>query len=167
MANMDGFPFKDDIGFMVSSTDLVKLQNEYDEFTSLQTNAEIVLMEALVATDKLSTVLNQMKTFNNRMSPSLRRIFSAPAKQSSVKTIEFGLNRTRDQAAAQAATERVVTITTNKNAATEAASDVYTRLSQSRMEPKNGGNIPQSGPVNNSRIIHSPSDEGIAYTGRE
>ena len=92
MPNMEGIPIEDDTSFVVLSADVVRLHREYDEFVSLQANAEIVLTEALMATDRLSTVLNQMKTFNNRMSLSLRKLFGAPAKQSSGKTIEFGNN---------------------------------------------------------------------------
>jgi len=42
-----------------------RLQEEYDEFATLHVNAEVVLTEAIVATDRLSTMLNQMKTFNS------------------------------------------------------------------------------------------------------
>ena len=149
----------DDTGFMVPSADVARLHKEYDEFTSLQINAEIVLTEAITATERLSTVLKQMKTFNNRMSPSLRKLFNAFDKQSSGKTIEFGNNRTRDQAAAQAATERVVSINTT-NVTYVTASNAPTRLNQSRIIGEDNANAPSSRPVNIPSPVNSERSEG-------
>ncbi|KIJ51911.1 hypothetical protein M422DRAFT_244291 [Sphaerobolus stellatus SS14] len=51
-------------------------------------NSEIVLAEAMEATEQLNMVFNQIRTSMNRMSPTMKNIFLVPQRKSSGKTFE-------------------------------------------------------------------------------
>ncbi|KIJ33892.1 hypothetical protein M422DRAFT_264024 [Sphaerobolus stellatus SS14] len=67
--------------------------------------SEIVLTEAMEATERLNTVFNCIRTSMNRMSLWMKELFIVPVTKSSGKTIEPGNNQAHDKAAAKAATE--------------------------------------------------------------
>ncbi|KIJ49765.1 hypothetical protein M422DRAFT_246125, partial [Sphaerobolus stellatus SS14] len=98
--------------FTIPASEVGILCQEYTEFINLKDNAEIVLSEAMEATEWLNTVFNRIRTSMNRMSPHMKELFIVPSKKLSGKTHEPGNNRAHDKAAAKAATERIVVQTT-------------------------------------------------------
>ncbi|KIJ36533.1 hypothetical protein M422DRAFT_261095 [Sphaerobolus stellatus SS14] len=80
-----------DEDFIIKSSEVIVLWQEYSEFITLKDNAEIVLAEAMEATERLNTEL-----------------FSVPSNQASGKTLEPGNNWAHDKAAAQAATQCII-----------------------------------------------------------
>ncbi|KIJ44532.1 hypothetical protein M422DRAFT_252142 [Sphaerobolus stellatus SS14] len=103
----EGGTENEDGSFTIKASELSTLQKEYVDLMNLKENGEIVLAEAMEATEQLNTVFNQIRTPMNRMSPMLKDIFLVPKQKSSGKTIESGNNWTCDKAAAKAATERI------------------------------------------------------------
>ncbi|KIJ47837.1 hypothetical protein M422DRAFT_248418 [Sphaerobolus stellatus SS14] len=97
--NLGGAPNKSD------SSEVSKLHKEYADFINLKDNAEIVLTEAMEATEQLNTVFNQIGTSMNRMSLMMKKILIVLKLKSSGKTIEPGNNWACDKAAAKAATK--------------------------------------------------------------
>ncbi|KIJ38042.1 hypothetical protein M422DRAFT_259442, partial [Sphaerobolus stellatus SS14] len=91
--------------FVIRGSEVVVLRQEYSEFITLKDNAEIVLAEAMEATERLNTVFNRVRASMSRMSPRMKELFSVPSNQTSGKTLEPGNNRAHDKAAAQAATQ--------------------------------------------------------------
>ncbi|KIJ27724.1 hypothetical protein M422DRAFT_271086 [Sphaerobolus stellatus SS14] len=94
--------------FIIKASEVVVLCQEYSEFITLKDNAEIVLAEAMEATEQLNTVFSQVRASMNRMSPRMKELFLVPSNQASGKTCEPGNNRAHDQAAAQAATQCII-----------------------------------------------------------
>ncbi|KIJ32669.1 hypothetical protein M422DRAFT_265431 [Sphaerobolus stellatus SS14] len=78
------------------------------DFITLKDNAEIVLSEAMEATERLNTVFSRVRASMNRMSLRMKELLIVPANQASGKTLEPGNNRAHDRAAAQAATQRII-----------------------------------------------------------
>ncbi|KIJ52106.1 hypothetical protein M422DRAFT_243696 [Sphaerobolus stellatus SS14] len=101
MENEDG-------SFTIRASEVGRLCKEYADLMDLKDNGEIVLMEAMEATERLNTVFNQIRTSINRMSPMIKELLIVPKQKSSGKTLEPGNNRTHDKAATKAATERIV-----------------------------------------------------------
>ncbi|KIJ39226.1 hypothetical protein M422DRAFT_258119 [Sphaerobolus stellatus SS14] len=91
--------------FVIRGSEVVVLRQEYSEFITLKDNAEIVLAEAMEATEQLNMVFNQVRASMSRMSPRMKELFAVPSNQVSGKTLEPGNNRAHDKAAAQAATQ--------------------------------------------------------------
>ncbi|KIJ40883.1 hypothetical protein M422DRAFT_256059 [Sphaerobolus stellatus SS14] len=98
--NLGGVPDESDH----VSPDEGATENE-DDLMNLKDNADIVLMEAMEATERLNTVFNHIRTYMNRMFPMMKELLVAPKPESSGKTIEPENNRAHDKAAAKAATE--------------------------------------------------------------
>ncbi|KIJ38533.1 hypothetical protein M422DRAFT_258902 [Sphaerobolus stellatus SS14] len=91
--------------FLICASEVEIVRQEYSEFVTLKDNAEIVLAEAMEATERLNTVFSRVRASMNRMSPRMKELFIVPANQASGKTLEPGNNRAHDRAAAQAATQ--------------------------------------------------------------
>ncbi|KIJ25167.1 hypothetical protein M422DRAFT_273908 [Sphaerobolus stellatus SS14] len=94
--------------FFIKGSEVVVLRQEYSEFITLKDNAEIVLAEAMEATEWLNTVFSRVRASMSRMSPRMKELFSVPSNQASGKTLEPGNNRAHDKAAAQAATQSII-----------------------------------------------------------
>ncbi|KIJ24568.1 hypothetical protein M422DRAFT_274610 [Sphaerobolus stellatus SS14] len=118
-------------------------------------NSEIVLLEAMEATELLNTVFNQIRTSMNRMSPTMKDIFLVPKRKSSEKTIEPGNNWARDKAAAKAATERIVMQGATSVPITGTQQEERMRLVQSCREWESDENSPSPRRLNIHKNIHS------------
>ncbi|KIJ48343.1 hypothetical protein M422DRAFT_247672 [Sphaerobolus stellatus SS14] len=92
--------------FTIPASEVTMLCQEHVDFINLKDNSEIVLTEAMEATEWLNTVFNHIRTSMNRMSPRMKELFIVPVTKSSRKTIEPGNNQAHDKAAPKAATER-------------------------------------------------------------
>ncbi|KIJ38665.1 hypothetical protein M422DRAFT_258540 [Sphaerobolus stellatus SS14] len=106
---------------------------EYSEFITLKDNAEIVLAEAMEATERLNTVFNRVRASMSRMSPRMKELFSVPSNQASGKTLEPGNNRAHDKAAAQAATQRIIDQTAMIDPAPGSGAEERARTTRSRV----------------------------------
>ncbi|KIJ57252.1 hypothetical protein M422DRAFT_238849 [Sphaerobolus stellatus SS14] len=91
-----------------SESHMEVVRQEYSEFITLKDNAEVVLAEAMEATEQLNTVFSRIRASMNRMSPRMKELFLVPANQASGKMLEPGNNQAHDRAAAQAATQRII-----------------------------------------------------------
>ncbi|KIJ24404.1 hypothetical protein M422DRAFT_274820 [Sphaerobolus stellatus SS14] len=85
--------------------DFIIPASEYTEFINLKENAEIVVSEAMEATEQVNTVFTQIRASMNRMSPRMQEILLVPSKKVSGKMCEPANNWAHDKAAAKAATE--------------------------------------------------------------
>ncbi|KIJ52583.1 hypothetical protein M422DRAFT_243368 [Sphaerobolus stellatus SS14] len=94
--------------FTIPASEVSLLWQEYAEFINLKENAEIVVSEAMEATERVNTVFTWIRTSMNRMSPHMKELFLVPYKNASGKTHEPRNNRAHDKAAAKAATERII-----------------------------------------------------------
>ncbi|KIJ54598.1 hypothetical protein M422DRAFT_240670 [Sphaerobolus stellatus SS14] len=101
----DGGDTDEEENFTIPASEVNILRQEYTEFINLKDNAEIVLSEAMEATEWLNTVFNRIRTSMNRMSPRMKELFIVPVTKSSGKTHEPGNNWAHDKAAAKATTE--------------------------------------------------------------
>ncbi|KIJ40864.1 hypothetical protein M422DRAFT_256029 [Sphaerobolus stellatus SS14] len=101
----EGGTENEDGSFTIRASEVGRLRKEYADLMDLKENGEIVLMEAMEATERLNTVFNQIRTSINRMSPTIKELLIVPKQKSSGKTIEPRNNRTFDKAAAKAATK--------------------------------------------------------------
>ncbi|KIJ25065.1 hypothetical protein M422DRAFT_274022 [Sphaerobolus stellatus SS14] len=90
--------------FIIPTSEVVVLCQEYSEFITLKDNTEVVLAKAMEATEQLNTVFSRVRASMNRMSPRMKELFLVPANQASGKTLEPGNNWEHDRAAARAAT---------------------------------------------------------------
>ncbi|KIJ53857.1 hypothetical protein M422DRAFT_242122 [Sphaerobolus stellatus SS14] len=68
-----------DEDFIIKASEVVELRQEYSEFITLKDNAEIVLAEAMEATERLNTVFSQVRASMSRMSPRMKELFSVPS----------------------------------------------------------------------------------------
>ncbi|KIJ43793.1 hypothetical protein M422DRAFT_252691, partial [Sphaerobolus stellatus SS14] len=119
--------------FVIRGSEVVVLRQEYSEFITLKDNAEIVLAEAMEATERLNTVFNRVRASMSRMSPRMKELFSVPSNQASGKTLEPGNNRAHDKAAAQAATQRIIDQTTMIDPAPGSGAEERARTTRSRV----------------------------------
>ncbi|KIJ43335.1 hypothetical protein M422DRAFT_253538, partial [Sphaerobolus stellatus SS14] len=119
--------------FFIKGSEVVVLCQEYSEFITLKDNAEIVLAEAMEATERLNTVFNRVRASMSRMSPRMKELFSVPSNQASGKTLEPGNNRAHDKAAAQAATQRIIDQTAMMDPAPGSGADERARTTRSRV----------------------------------
>ncbi|KIJ26459.1 hypothetical protein M422DRAFT_272441 [Sphaerobolus stellatus SS14] len=119
--------------FTISASDVVVLRQEYPEFITLKDNAEIVLTEAMEATERLNTVFSQVRASMNRMSSRMKELLLVPATQVSGKTLEPGNNQAHDRAAAQAATQRIIDQTSMVDPAPGSGAEERTRTTHSRV----------------------------------
>ncbi|KIJ49743.1 hypothetical protein M422DRAFT_246089 [Sphaerobolus stellatus SS14] len=108
----DGGDTDEEENFTIPASEVNILRQEYTEFINLKDNAEIVLSEAMEATERLNTVFSHIRTSMNRMSLRMKELFLIPVTKSSGKTHEPGNNLAHDKAAAKAAIERIVAQTT-------------------------------------------------------
>ncbi|KIJ38644.1 hypothetical protein M422DRAFT_258762 [Sphaerobolus stellatus SS14] len=98
MENEDG-------SFTIRASEVGRLRKEFADLMDLKENGEIILMEAMEATEQLNTVFNQIRTSMNRMSSTMKELFIVSKRKSSGKIIELRNNWTCDKAAAKAATK--------------------------------------------------------------
>ncbi|KIJ23802.1 hypothetical protein M422DRAFT_275554 [Sphaerobolus stellatus SS14] len=129
-------------------------------------NGEIVLVEAMEATEWLNTVFNQIRTSMNRMPPTMKDIFLVPKQKSSGKTIEPGNNRAHDKAAAKAATEQIVTQGATSVPITGRRQEEHERLVQSRREWESDENSLSPRRLNiHSTAISEQSEDSQPHRG--
>ncbi|KIJ50567.1 hypothetical protein M422DRAFT_245185 [Sphaerobolus stellatus SS14] len=158
--------------FTIPASEVNILCQEYAEFINLKDNAEIVLSEAMEATEHLNTVFNRIRTSMNRMSPHMKELFVVPATKSSGKTIEPGNNRAHDKAAAKAASEQIIAQTAINTPVPGTGTDDHVRLRQSRV-PCDGdrNSLPPRQPNIRENIhctAHSEqSDDSQPWCGRD
>ncbi|KIJ30742.1 hypothetical protein M422DRAFT_267680 [Sphaerobolus stellatus SS14] len=119
--------------FIIRGSEIVVLCQEYSEFITLKDNAEIVLAEAMEATERLNTVFNRVRASMSRMSLRMKELFSVPSNQASGKTLEPGNNRAHDKAAAQAATQRIIAQTAMMDPAPGLGAEERARTTRSRV----------------------------------
>ncbi|KIJ55684.1 hypothetical protein M422DRAFT_240303, partial [Sphaerobolus stellatus SS14] len=96
-------------------------------------NAEIVLAEAMEATERLNTVFNRVRASMSRMSPRMKELRTVPSNQVSGKTLEPGNNRAHDKAAAQAATQQIIDQTSMMEPAPGSGAEERVRTTRSRV----------------------------------
>ncbi|KIJ55226.1 hypothetical protein M422DRAFT_239853 [Sphaerobolus stellatus SS14] len=70
--------------FIIKASEVAVLCQEYSEFITLKDNAEIVLAEAMEATERLNTIFSRVRASMNRMSPRMKELFLVPSSQVSV-----------------------------------------------------------------------------------
>ncbi|KIJ46027.1 hypothetical protein M422DRAFT_250453 [Sphaerobolus stellatus SS14] len=119
--------------FIIRGSEVVVLPQEYSEFIALKDNAEIVLAEAMEATERLNMVFNRVRASMSRMSLRMKELFSVPSNQASGKTLEPGNNRAHDKAAAQAATQRIIAQTATIDPAPSSGAEERARTTHSRV----------------------------------
>ena len=119
--------------FIITASEVGILRQEYSEFITLKDNAEIVLAEAMEATERLNTVFSRVRASMNRMSPRMKELFIVPVSQASGKTLEPGNNRAHDRAAAQAATQRIIDQTSMIEPAPVSGAEERARTTRSRV----------------------------------
>ncbi|KIJ49741.1 hypothetical protein M422DRAFT_246087, partial [Sphaerobolus stellatus SS14] len=119
--------------FIIQGSEVVVLRQEYSEFITLKDNAEIVLAEAMEATERLNTVFNRVRAFMSRMSLRMKELFAVPSNQASGKTLEPGNNWAHDKAAAQAATKRIIDQTSMMEPAPVSGAEERMRTTRSRI----------------------------------
>ncbi|KIJ24099.1 hypothetical protein M422DRAFT_275192 [Sphaerobolus stellatus SS14] len=128
------------------------------EFITLKDNAEIVLAEAMEATERLNTVFNRVRASMSRMSLRMKELFSVPSNQASGKTLEPGNNRAHDKAATQAATQHIIAQTSMIDPAPSSGADECTRTMRSRVPGDRYSRAPLSRNIPED-IPHSARDE--------
>ncbi|KIJ36964.1 hypothetical protein M422DRAFT_260610 [Sphaerobolus stellatus SS14] len=117
----EGGTENEDGSFAIKASEVGRLCEEYADLMNLKENGEIVLMEAMKATKQLNTMLNQIRTSINRMSPTMKELFIVPKN-----------NWTRDKAATKAATKQIVAQGTPDVTTSGTHPEECTRLYQSR-----------------------------------
>ncbi|KIJ28664.1 hypothetical protein M422DRAFT_270065 [Sphaerobolus stellatus SS14] len=156
--------------FVIRGSEVVVLRQEYSEFITLKDNAEIVLAEAMEATERLNTVFNRVRSSMSRMSPRMKELFSVPSNQASGKTLEPSNNRAHDRAAAQAATQRIIDQTSMTDPAPGSGAEERARTTRSRVPGDRYSRAPLSRNIPED-IPHSARNEQGEYSqpsrGRE
>ncbi|KIJ43213.1 hypothetical protein M422DRAFT_253407 [Sphaerobolus stellatus SS14] len=148
--------------FIIRGSEVIVLRQEYSEFITLKDNAEIVLAEAMEATERLNTVFNRVRASMSRMSPRMKELFSVPSNQESGKTLEPSNNRAHDKAAAQAATQRIIDQTSMADPAPGSGAEERARATRSRVPGDQYSraplprNIPEDIPHCSRRSIAEP-----------
>ncbi|KIJ34071.1 hypothetical protein M422DRAFT_263866 [Sphaerobolus stellatus SS14] len=122
-----------DEDFIIKASEVVVLRQEYSEFITLKDNAEIVLAEAMEATERLNMVFSRVRTSMSRMSPRMKELFSVPSNQASGKMLEPGNNWAHDKAAAKAATQRIIDHTAMIRPAPESGAEERARTTRSHV----------------------------------
>ncbi|KIJ31179.1 hypothetical protein M422DRAFT_267129 [Sphaerobolus stellatus SS14] len=74
--------------FLIRASEVEIFQQEYSEFITLKDNAEVVLAEAMEATERLNTVFSRVRASMNRMSPRMKELLIVPADKALWKTLE-------------------------------------------------------------------------------
>ncbi|KIJ53925.1 hypothetical protein M422DRAFT_241183 [Sphaerobolus stellatus SS14] len=120
-----------DEDFIIKSSEVIVLRQEYSEFITLKDNTEIVLAEAMEATERLNTVFSRVRASMSRMSPRMKELFAVPSNQASGKTLEPSNNRAHDKAAAQAATQHIIDQTSMVNPAPASGAEERARTTRS------------------------------------
>ncbi|KIJ42208.1 hypothetical protein M422DRAFT_254602 [Sphaerobolus stellatus SS14] len=130
--------------FILPTSEVVVLRQEYSEFITLKDNAEIVLAEAMEAMERLNTVFSRARASMNRMSPRMKELLLVPVSQASGKTFEPSNNRAHDRAAAQAATQHIIDQTSMIGSAPIAGADECARTTRSRVTGDRYSRVPCS-----------------------
>ncbi|KIJ52790.1 hypothetical protein M422DRAFT_242708 [Sphaerobolus stellatus SS14] len=123
----------EDEDFLIPAKEVKIIRKEYTEFVNLKENAEIVVAEAMEATERVNIVFNRIRTSMNRMSLRMKEIFMVPSKNVSGKTREPGNNRVHDRAAAIAATEQIIAQTAIIEPVPRIGTDEHKRTTRSRI----------------------------------
>ncbi|KIJ52125.1 hypothetical protein M422DRAFT_243720 [Sphaerobolus stellatus SS14] len=94
--NLSGAPDEgcmenEDGSFTIRASEVGRLCKEYADLMDLKENGEIVLMEAMEATERLNTMFNQIRTSMNRMSPMMKELFIVPKNTPSVAQVIQGI----------------------------------------------------------------------------
>ncbi|KIJ39959.1 hypothetical protein M422DRAFT_257277, partial [Sphaerobolus stellatus SS14] len=156
--------------FLIRASKVEIFRQEYSDFITLKDNAEVVLAEAMEATERLNTVFSRVRASMNRMSPRMKELLIVPADQASGKTLEPGNNRAHDRAAAQAATQRIIDQTSMTDPAPGSGADERARTTRSRVPGDRYSRAPLSRNIPED-IPHSARDEQGEYSqprhGRE
>ncbi|KIJ43807.1 hypothetical protein M422DRAFT_252713 [Sphaerobolus stellatus SS14] len=147
-----------DEDFIIKASEFVVLRQEYSEFITLKDNAEIVLAEAMEATEGLNTVFSRVRASMNRMSPRMKELFLVPSNQTSGKTLEPSNNQAHDRAAAQAATQRIIAQTAMIDPAPSSGAEERVRTTSSRVPGDQYSRAPLSRNIPED-IPHSASAE--------
>ncbi|KIJ29677.1 hypothetical protein M422DRAFT_268906, partial [Sphaerobolus stellatus SS14] len=95
--------------FVIRGSEVVVLRQEYSEFITLKDNAEIVLAEAMEATERLNMVFNRVRASMSRMSLRMKELFAVPSNQVSGKTLEPDQTSMMEPAPGSGAEEHVRT----------------------------------------------------------
>ncbi|KIJ49028.1 hypothetical protein M422DRAFT_246809 [Sphaerobolus stellatus SS14] len=111
--------------FVIRGSEVVVLRQEYSEFITLKDNAEIVLAEAMEATERLNTVFNRVRA-------------------SMSKTLEPSNNLSHDKAAAQAATQRIIDQMAMMDPAPGSGAEEHVRTTRSRVPGDRYSRAPRS-----------------------
>ncbi|KIJ51613.1 hypothetical protein M422DRAFT_243908 [Sphaerobolus stellatus SS14] len=98
----------EDEDFTIPAIEIRLLWWEYADFVNLKENTEIVVSEAMEATEWVNTVFTWIRTSMNSMSLRMKELFLVPSKKVSGNMCEPGNNWAHDKAAAKAATERII-----------------------------------------------------------
>ncbi|KIJ32736.1 hypothetical protein M422DRAFT_265365 [Sphaerobolus stellatus SS14] len=119
--------------FPIRASEVEIFRQEYSEFITLKDNVEVVLAEAMEATERLNTVFSRVRASMNRMSPRMKELLIVPADQALGKTLESGNNRAHDRVAAQAATQRIIDQMSMMEPAPGSGAEECTRTTRSRI----------------------------------
>ncbi|KIJ50812.1 hypothetical protein M422DRAFT_244758 [Sphaerobolus stellatus SS14] len=156
--------------FIIRASEVEVLRQEYSEFVTLKDNVEVVLAEAMEATERLNTVFSRVRASMNRMSLRMKELFLVPATQVSGKTLEPGNNRAHDRVAAQAATQRIIDQTAMIEPAPVAGAEERARTTCSRVPGDRYSRAPlsQNIPEDIPHPAHGEqSDDSQPRRGRE
>ncbi|KIJ33072.1 hypothetical protein M422DRAFT_265106 [Sphaerobolus stellatus SS14] len=156
--------------FIIPAKEVVILRQEYSEFITLKDNAEVVLAEAMEATERLNTVFSRVRASMNRMSSRMKKLFIVPVNQVSGKTLEPGNNLVHDRAAAKAATQRIIDQTSMIEPAPRSGAEERARTTRSRVPGDRYSRTPLSRGIHEN-IPHpargEQSDDSQARHGHE
>ncbi|KIJ38536.1 hypothetical protein M422DRAFT_258911 [Sphaerobolus stellatus SS14] len=146
--------------FLIHASEVEIFQQEYSEFITLKDNAEVVLAEAMEATERLNTVFSRVRASMNRMSPRMKELLIVPADQVSGKTLEPGNNRAHDRAAAQAATQRIIDQTSMREPAPGSGAEECVRTTRSRVPGDRYSRAPLSRNIPEDIPQHARDEQG-------
>ncbi|KIJ43568.1 hypothetical protein M422DRAFT_253150 [Sphaerobolus stellatus SS14] len=96
--------------FLICASEVEIFRQEYSEFITLKDNAEVVLAEAMEATEWLNTVFSRVRASMNRMSLRMKELLIVPADQVSGKTLESDQTSMMEPAPGSGAEERTRTM---------------------------------------------------------
>ncbi|KIJ47953.1 hypothetical protein M422DRAFT_248544 [Sphaerobolus stellatus SS14] len=144
--------------FIIPDNEVGILRQEYSEFITLKDNAEVVLAEAIEATEQLNTVFSQVRASRNSMSPRMKELFIVSVSQASGKTLEPGNNQVHNRAAAKAATQQIIDQTSMIEPAPGSGAEECARTTRSRVPGDRYSRPPLSRDIREN-IPHSARSE--------
>ncbi|KIJ25170.1 hypothetical protein M422DRAFT_273878 [Sphaerobolus stellatus SS14] len=99
---------EEDEDFIIPTSEVSTLRQEYTEFINLKENTEIVESEAIEATERVNTVFTRIRASMNRISPRMKELLLVPSQKATGKMCKLRNNLAHDKAAAKAATEHII-----------------------------------------------------------